>query len=82
MIEPGRELSFAKEALLRSIVAPPPRMQHLDDDVALERWLRAAVDDRAAALADLLAKDELAQLPPNEICRLVCHRHQLLDASD
>lgn len=42
-----------------------------------ERWLFAAVDDRTAALADLLAKDGLAQLAPSEICRrFVCHRHQ------
>jgi Cdc6-like AAA superfamily ATPase len=80
MIEPRRELRFAQEALLSSIVALSARMQHLDDSIAPERGLFAAIYNRVATVADLLAQNELAQRAPGEIrnrlvcCRLVRHR--------
>ncbi len=75
VIELRCELRFAPEAIERSVAALPPLMQHLDDRAAPERWLLAAVHHRTAALADLLAEDEIPQLAPCELChRPVCHR--------
>jgi hypothetical protein len=62
----GCELRLAPEAIERSVAALPALMQHLDDRAAPELWLLAAVHHRTAALANLLAEDELAQLTPRE----------------
>jgi len=63
VIEPRGELRLAHEALGRGVVAPP-RAQHLDDDVASQRGLLAAVHGAVAARADPLEQHELADLAP------------------
>src|SRR4029079_1479695 len=64
VIELRCELRFAPEAIERRVAALPALVQDLDDRAAPELWLLAAVHHRAAALADLLTKDESPSLRP------------------
>jgi hypothetical protein len=64
VVEPRGELRFAKEALMRSVVARPPRMQHLDDRRAFERRLFAAIHGAVATCADPFVENKLAYPTP------------------
>ena len=64
MLEPRRESRFAKEALSRGVVPSTTRVEDLDDGVALEHWLLAAIDSTVPSGSDLLVEHELTQSTP------------------
>src|SRR4051812_4188599 len=67
MIEPRGEPRFAQEALHDDVAAAQLAVQDLDDRLAPEQRLLAAVDRPETALANPLAKDELANFSPREV---------------
>lgn len=67
MVEPRSEPGLAQEALHDDVAAPELAVQDLDDRLAPERRLVAAVHRAEPALADPLAEDELANLSPGEV---------------
>ena len=58
MIEPRRELGFAQEPLQQDLVAAQPAVQDLDDDLAAQQLLVAAIHVAEAAFGNSLAQEE------------------------
>jgi hypothetical protein len=67
MIEARGELGLAHEALKDDVVATESLVEHLDDGLATEEWLLAAVHCAESALVDSLAKDKLADHATAEV---------------
>ena len=67
MIEPRRQLRLAHEALEHDLVVAQPLVQDLDDRLATEQRLLAAIDRAEPALADPLAEHELAERPTAQV---------------
>ena len=70
VVEPRRELGLTHEPLQHDVVAAQPLVQHLDDRLAAEQRLLAAIHRAEAAFANALAKDELAERSAAEILAL------------
>jgi hypothetical protein len=73
MIEPRRQLRLAHEPLHDHVVVAQAAMEHLDDRLAAEQRLLAAVHRAESAAADPLAEHELADRPPSKIVPLRHH---------
>ena len=67
MIEPRRQPSLAQETLHDGVAAAQPAVKDLDDCLSPQQRLLAAVHRSETALADLLAKNELANLSSGKV---------------
>ena len=66
VIEPRRQLRLAQEALELGVVAAQPAVQHLDDGLAPEDWLVAAIHLAEPAFVEWLAKNVVSNLSPEQ----------------
>ncbi|HEX2688752.1 MAG TPA: hypothetical protein VHN14_19150 [Kofleriaceae bacterium] len=73
MREPRRQLRLAQEALQQVVSGALSIAQHLDDNLAAERRLLAAVHSTETTLADQLADDEISDVSPEQPILVVCH---------